>query len=138
MLAIAPVDDAADALCRKRKITPAAEAISVSCAYQEPEAEEEERSLHSLRRVKYVCSTPSDTVGHWILAARALHAGECMCIPWELKLPLFASSFPAAITQRQLVPAMRDRGRRVPRGSHTEDLRGRTHYHICPSRRTVR
>ena len=131
MLAIVPVDEPADALCRKRKITPTRlqwagvlaanrakkrlrdalqiteEAISVSCAYQGPEAEEEERNLHSLMRVKYVWSTSSGTVDHWILAARALHAGGFRCIPWELKLPLFASSFPAAITQRQLVPAMR-------------------------------
>ena len=131
MLAIVPVDDPADALCRKRKITPTRlqwagvlganrakkrlrdalqiteEAISVSCAYQGPEAEEEERNLHSLMRVKYVWSTPFGTVDHWVLAARALHAGGFRCIPWELKLPLFASNFPAAITQRQLVPAMR-------------------------------
>ena len=60
-------------------------------------------------RVKYVWSTPSGTVDHWVLAARALHAGGFRCIPWELKLPLFASNFPAAITQRQLVPAMRDK-----------------------------
>ena len=63
MLAIVPVDDAAGALCRKRKITPTRlqwagvlganrakkrlrdalqiteEAISVRCAYQWPEAE---------------------------------------------------------------------------------------------------
>ena len=131
MLAIVPVDEPADALCRKRKITPtrlqwagvlganrarkslrdalqiAEEAISVSCAYQGPEAKEEERNLHSLMRVEYVWSTPSGTVDHWVLAARALHAGGFRCIPWELKLPLFASNFPAAITQRQLVPAMR-------------------------------
>ena len=80
----------------------------MSCAYQ-PEAEEEERNLHSLMRVKYVWSTPSGTVDHWVLAARALHAGGFRCIPWGLKLPLFASNFPAAITQRQLVPAMRDK-----------------------------
>ena len=131
MLAIVPVDDPAGALCRKRKITPTRlqwagvlganrakkrlrdalqvteEAISVSCAYQGPEAEEEERGLHSLLRVKYVWSTPFGTVDHWVLAARALHAGGFRCIPWELKLPLFASNFPAAITQRQLVPAIR-------------------------------
>ena len=81
----------------------------MSCAYQGPEAEEEERGLHSLMRVKYVWSTPFGTVDHWVLAARALHAGGFRCIPWELKLPLFASNFPAAITQRQLVPAMRDK-----------------------------
>ena len=106
MLAIVPVDDPADALCRKRKITPTRlhwagmlganrakkklrdalqiteEAISVSCAYQGPEAEEEERNLHSLTRVKYVWPTPSGTVDHWILAARASQAVGFRCISW--------------------------------------------------------
>ena len=77
MLAIVPVDDPS-ALCRKRKITPTRlqwagviasdrakkrlrdalqineDAISVSCAYQGPKAEEEERNSHSLMRVRYI------------------------------------------------------------------------------------
>ena len=91
----------------------------MSCVCQGPEAEEEERNLHSLMRVKYVWSTSSGTVDHWVLAARALHAGGFRCIPWELKLPLFASNFPAAITQRQLVPAMRHKDGAVCRAVAT-------------------
>ena len=132
MLAIVPVDDPADAFCRKRKITPTRlqwagvlganrakkrlrdailineEAISVSCAYEGPKAEEDERNLHSLMRVRYVWFTNQGTnMDHWVLACKALHGGGFNAIPWELKLPLLASNFPAAITQRQLVPAMR-------------------------------
>ena len=133
-VAIVPVGDAADALCRKRKITPTRlqwagvlganrakkrlrdalqideEAISLSRAHQGPDAEEEERNLHSLTRVRYIWSTNQGTkMDHWVLVCKALHGGGFSTIPWELKLPLFASNFPAAITQRQLVPAMRDK-----------------------------
>ena len=82
----------------------------MSCVYQGPDAEEDERNLHSLMRVRYVWSTNQGTkMDHWVLVCKALHGGGFSTIPWELKLPLFASNFPAAITQRQLVPAMRDK-----------------------------
>ena len=133
MLAIVAVDDPAGALRRKRKITPTRlqwagvlganrakkrlrdalqideEAISLSCAYQGPDVEEEERNLHSLTRVRYIWSANQGTkMDHWALVCKALHGGGIKTIPWELKVPLLANNFPAAITQRQLVPAMKE------------------------------
>ena len=133
MLALAVIETPSDAVSRKKKITHArlhhagvlaAErakqrvkdalqlneaAIPVECAYQGPEEKEEERNLHSLMRVKYLWSTPSGSVEHWVFISRALHAGGFRCIPWAFQLPLLASHFPARITQQRLVPAMRDK-----------------------------
>ena len=81
--------------------------LSVSCAYQGPETEEDETNLHCMMRVRYVWSAPGGSIDHWVLAGRALHAGGYRCILWALQRPLLASGLPAAITERQLVPAMR-------------------------------
>ena len=59
-------------------------------------------------RVRYIWSTSQCTMDHWVLVCKALHGGGIKTIPWELKVPLLANNFPAAITQRQIVPAMKE------------------------------
>ena len=121
MWALAVIDAPSDVVSRKRKITPdrlvrageqAADrarkrvsaalkcdedAVSVDCAYQGPEKEEEERNLHCLMKVKFLWSTSGGTLAHWVLAAKALHAGGIRGMPWEFKRPVVASRFPAPI-----------------------------------------
>ena len=103
MWALAVIEAPSDVVSRKRKITPerlvsagvqAAErakkrvsaalkcnedAVSVECAYQGPEKEEEERNLHCLMKVKYVWSTSWGTLVHWVQAAKALMTCVCVC-----------------------------------------------------------
>ena len=95
MWALAVIEAPSNVVSRKRKITPdrlvrageeAAErakkrvsgalkcneeAVSVSCTYQGPEKEEEERNLHCMMKVKFVWSTAWGTLDHWVLAAKA-------------------------------------------------------------------
>ena len=95
MWALAVIDAPSDVVSRKRKITPdrlvragalAAErakkrvsaalkcdeeAITVDCTYHGPEAEEEERNLHCMMKVRYVGCTVWGTLDHWVQAAKA-------------------------------------------------------------------